>query len=115
MPGVRERAENGELAFGTVDTWLVWKLTNGKLHITDPSNASRTMLYNINSLGWDDDLLDIFGVPRAILPEVRSSSEIYGEVEIEELKGVKIAGIAGDQHAVDDHPPAFSLDLEFDL
>ncbi|MEQ1922033.1 MAG: glycerol kinase GlpK [Pyrinomonadaceae bacterium] len=99
MPGVRERAVNGELAFGTVDTWLVWKLTNGTLHITDPSNASRTMLYNINTLEWDDELLAIFDVPRGILPEVRSSSEIYGEAEIDELKGIKIAGIAGDQQA----------------
>lgn len=99
ISGVRERAENGELAFGTVDTWLVWNLTNGNLHITDPSNASRTMLYNINSLEWDAELLAIFDVPRAILPEVRSSSETYGEVEIDELKGIKIAGIAGDQQA----------------
>jgi len=99
LPGVRERAENGELAFGTVDTWLVWKLTNGKLHITDPSNASRTMLYNINTRDWDDALLTIFDVPRAILPEVRSSSEVYGDVEIHELMGIKIAGIAGDQQA----------------
>ena len=96
----RTRAENGELAFGTVDTWLVWKLTNGRLHITDPSNASRTMLYNINTLEWDDELLDIFDVPRAILPNVRSSSEIYGEIESPpELKGLTIAGIAGDQQA----------------
>ncbi len=100
VAGARQRAENGELAFGTVDTWLVWKLTNGKLHITDPSNASRTMLYNINTLEWDDDLLNIFGVPRAILPEVRSSSEVYGEIETpNELAGIKIAGIAGDQQA----------------
>ncbi len=99
IPGVRERAENGELAFGTIDTWLVWKLTSGKLHITDPSNASRTMLYNINSLDWDNELLAIFNVPRAILPEVRSSSEIYGKAEIDELKGIQIAGIAGDQQA----------------
>ncbi len=99
VSGARERAVSGELAFGTVDTWLAWKLTNGKLHISDPSNASRTMLYNINSLDWDDELLDIFDVPRAILPEVRSSSEIYGEVEIDELKGIRIAGIAGDQQA----------------
>ncbi len=99
LPGVREKAENGELAFGTVDTWLVWKLTNGRLHVTDPSNASRTMLFNINSLEWDDELLEIFDVPRTILPKVHSSSEIYGEVEIDELKGIKIAGLAGDQQA----------------
>ena len=100
IDGARDRAENGGLAFGTVDTWLTWKLTNGKLHVTDPSNASRTMLYNINSMTWDDELLDIFDVPRAILPEVRSSSEIYGEIETpNELRGIKIAGIAGDQQA----------------
>lgn len=100
VPDARAKAENGDLAFGTVDTWLVWNLTNGKLHITDPSNASRTMLYNINTLNWDDELLEIFGVPHAILPEVCSSSEIYGEIETpDELKGIKIAGIAGDQQA----------------
>ncbi len=100
VPGALGRAENGELAFGTVDTWLVWKLTNGKLHITDPSNASRTMLYNINTLTWDDELLEIFDVPRSILPDVRSSSEVYGVIETPaELKGIKIAGIAGDQQA----------------
>ncbi len=100
VAGARARAEAGELAFGTVDTWLVWKLTHGKLHITDVSNASRTMLFDIHTLAWDDDLLAIFDVPRAILPEVRSSSEIYGEIETpNELRGIKIAGIAGDQHA----------------
>lgn len=100
VEGVRERAENGELAFGTVDTWLVWKLTNGKLHITDASNASRTLLFNINTQQWDDELLKLFGVPRAILPKVCSSSEVYGEVETPgELKGIPIAGIAGDQQA----------------
>lgn len=100
IPGARVRATNGELAFGTVDTWLVWKLTAGKLHITDPSNASRTMLYNIDSLDWDDELLDIYGIPHTTLPEVRSSSEVYGEIEYPgELRGVRIAGIAGDQQA----------------
>ena len=100
VAGARERAENGELAFGTVDTWLIWRLTNGRLHITDPSNASRTMLYNINTLDWDDELLAMWDVPRAILPEVRSSSEVYGEIEQPaELRGIKIAGIAGDQQA----------------
>ncbi len=100
VAGARARAENGELAFGTIDTWLAWKLTNGKLHITDVSNASRTMLYDIHRLAWDDELLAIFDVPRAIMPEVRSSSEIYGEIEMPaELKGVPIAGIAGDQQA----------------
>lgn len=100
IPGARIRAANGELAFGTIDTWLVWKLTSGKLHITDVSNASRTMLFDIDRLQWDDELLAIFDVPPAILPEVRSSSEIYGEVETpNELRGVPIAGIAGDQQA----------------
>ncbi|MEP7077267.1 MAG: glycerol kinase GlpK [Acidobacteriota bacterium] len=98
--GVRRRAENGEIAFGTVDTWLVWKLTNGRLHITDVSNASRTMLYDIHRLDWEDELLEIFRIPRSILPEVRSSSEVYGEIETpDELKGIPIAGIAGDQQA----------------
>jgi glycerol kinase len=100
IPGARSRAENGELAFGTVDTWLVWKLTNGKLHITDPSNASRTMLYNINTLGWDEELLNIFAIPHILLPGVRPSSEIYSEIEVPgELQGILIAGIAGDQQA----------------
>ncbi len=100
VDGARRRAEGGELAFGTIDTWLVWRLTNGRLHFTDPSNASRTMLYNINSLEWDSELLDIFDIPHTLLPEVRSSSEIYGEIETPvELKGIKIAGIAGDQQA----------------
>jgi glycerol kinase len=100
VDGARIRAERGELAFGTIDTWLVWKLTNGKLHITDVSNASRTMLFNINTLEWDHELLEIFGIPRSILPETRSSSEIYGEIETPlELKGIPIAGIAGDQQA----------------
>jgi glycerol kinase len=96
----RKQAEAGELAFGTIDSWLVWKLTNGEKHLTDVSNASRTMLFNINNLDWDAELLEIFDVPRLILPEVKSSSEIYGEINsIEDLKGVKIAGIAGDQQA----------------
>lgn len=98
--GAREAATRGELAFGTVDSWLIWKLTNGKLHITDASNASRTMLLNINTLEWDNELLKIFQIPRSILPDVRASSEIYGEIEApNELKGIKIAGIAGDQQA----------------
>lgn len=96
----REQAESSELLFGTVDTWLVWKLTYGKAHLTDVSNASRTMLFNIKTLDWDEELLEIFNIPRQILPKVCSSSEIYGEVEIpNELKGIKIAGIAGDQQA----------------
>ncbi len=100
VEGARSRAEAGELAFGTIDTWLVWRLTGGRLHITDVSNASRTMLFDIGTLDWDDELLAIFDVPRAILPEVRSSSEVYGEVESPaELRGIRIAGIAGDQQA----------------
>lgn len=100
VDGARTRAEDGELAFGTIDTWLIWLLTIGRLHITDPSNASRTMLFNIDTLAWDDELLDIFDIPHTLLPEVRSSSEIYGEIETPaELKGIKIAGIAGDQQA----------------
>jgi glycerol kinase len=100
VPDARTKAEKGELAFGTVDTWLVWKVTNGKLHITDVSNASRTMLFNINTLEWDDELLNIFDIPYMLLPRVCSSSEVYGEIESpEELKGITIAGIAGDQQA----------------
>lgn len=96
----RRRAENGELAFGTVDTWLIWRLTNGGLHITDPSNASRTMLYNINELRWDEELMEIFAIPHMLLPEVRASSELYGEIVApNELKGISIGGIAGDQQA----------------
>ncbi len=96
----RPRAGAGELAFGTVDTWLIWKLTGGTLHITDPSNASRTMLYNINTLDWDDELLKIFNIPRAILPKVKRSSEVYGEIgSVPELAGIPIAGLAGDQQA----------------
>ncbi len=100
VEGARTRAENGELCFGTVDTWLVWNLTNGEKHLTDVSNASRTMLFNIHELDWDDELLGIFKIPKAILPEVRTSSEIYGEVKTpNKLGGIKIAGIAGDQQA----------------
>jgi glycerol kinase len=100
VTGARTRAERGELAFGTIDTWLVWHLTQGNLHITDVSNASRTMLFDIHTLAWDDELLGIFNVPRELLPEVRGSSEIYGEVQMpNELKGLAIAGIAGDQQA----------------
>lgn len=98
VEGARERAEKGELLFGTVDAWLVWKLTGGKLHITDRTNASRTMLYNIHTLDWDDDLLSLFGIPRTMLPEVRSSSEEYGIAFVEGVQ-IPIAGIAGDQQA----------------
>ncbi len=100
VPNARKQAEDGKLAFGTIDSWLVWNLTNGKNHLTDVSNASRTMLFNFGTLDWDDELLEIFDVPRQILPRVKSSSEIYGEIETpSELKGIKIAGIAGDQQA----------------
>ena len=97
--GARERAEAGELAFGTIDSWLVWNLTGGALHLTDPSNASRTLLFNLATGDWDDPMLDLLRVPRAVLPQVRSSSEIYGEATIDALRGVPIAGIAGDQQA----------------
>ncbi|WP_254507884.1 glycerol kinase GlpK [Anatilimnocola floriformis] len=101
VPGARERAEKGELAFGTIDTWLVWKLTHGKQHVTDVTNASRTMLYNIHTGQWDAELLQLFGIPASLLPEVRSSSEIYGEVASGLLgsQATPIAGIAGDQQA----------------
>jgi glycerol kinase len=96
----RDLARRGKLAFGTVDSWLIWKLTDGEKHITDVSNASRTMLFNIHTLEWDAELLEIFNVPPQILPEVASSSEIYGEVKNpSELAGLKIAGNAGDQQA----------------
>ncbi len=100
VEGVRELAQAGKLAFGTVDTWLVWKLTGGKLHITDVTNASRTLLFNIHTLEWDDELLEILGVPKEILPEVKQSSEVYGKTE-SELFGeeIPVAGIAGDQQA----------------
>ena len=100
VAGARERAEAGQLAFGTVDTWLVYKLTSGQRHLTDASNASRTLLFDIRTGEWDDELLRIFGVPRSMLPEVRPSSEVYGEVSTSlGLAGVPIAGIAGDQQA----------------
>lgn len=100
VEGAREKAEAGELAFGTVDSWLIWNLTSGERHVTDVTNASRTMIYNINTLAWDDDLLKIFSIPRAMLPEVRSSSEVYGETAGKILANkIPIAGIAGDQHA----------------
>jgi glycerol kinase len=97
--GARALANKGLLAFGTVDSWLVWNLTQGKLHITDVSNASRTMIYNIHSLDWDDDLLQLFDIPRSMLPEVRSSGEIYGQTKGLFPDPVPIAGIAGDQQA----------------
>lgn len=100
VEGAKELAKNGELAFGTVDSWLIYKLTNGQKHITDVSNASRTLLYNIHDLDWDQELLDIFDIPKNMLPTVMSSSEVYGETSIP-LDGhtIPIAGIAGDQQA----------------
>jgi glycerol kinase len=100
VPGAHVRAARGELCFGTVDTWLIWQLTAGRVHVTDPSNASRTMLYNINTRAWDDDILGKLQVPRALLPEVKSSSEVYAETE-KDVFGVPIpiAGNAGDQQA----------------
>ncbi len=100
VEGARARAEAGELAFGTVDSWLVYKLTGGELHITDATNAARTLMYDIHTGQWDDELLEILGVPRAMLPEVRNSSEVYGQTSAGLLGAqVRIAGIAGDQHA----------------
>ena len=100
VKGAREMAEKGELAFGTIDTWLTWKLTGGKAHVTDVSNASRTLLFNIHQGKWDDELLGILDIPRNLLPEVCSSSEIYGHVQKDHLQvEIPIAGIAGDQQA----------------
>ncbi|EBR0130211.1 glycerol kinase, partial [Salmonella enterica subsp. enterica serovar Ajiobo] len=101
VEGAREKAEKGELLFGTVDTWLVWRMTQGRVHVTDHTNASRTMLYNIRSLEWDQKILDLFGIPRAMLPEVKASSEIYGKTNIGGKGGTRIpiSGIAGDQQA----------------
>ena len=98
VEGARDKAAAGQLAFGTVDAWLAWKLTGGALHVTDASNASRTMLFNIHSGDWDDELLALFDVPRAILPQVRASSEVLGEA-VGELAGVPVAALAGDQQA----------------
>lgn len=100
VEGARARARKGELAFGTVDSWLIWNLTGGKSHITDVSNASRTMLFNIGTMQWDDELLDLLGVEKSLLPEVRSSSEVYGETLAKVFgTAIPLAGIAGDQQA----------------
>jgi glycerol kinase len=100
VPNAHQLAEADRLAFGTVDTWLVWKLTGGRVHVTDASNASRTMLFNLHSGGWDSDLLDLFRIPASMLPAVRPSSEVYGEVSaVPGLNGIPISGIAGDQQA----------------
>lgn len=98
VPGARDRAENGELLFGTVDTWLIWKLSGGKIHVTDRTNAARTMLYDIHTLTWDKRILEILQIPKCMLPEVRSSSEIYGNVNILGAE-IPVSGIAGDQQA----------------
>ena len=100
MEVAREKAEAGKLRFGTVDSWLVWQLTRGEVHVTDVSNASRTMLFNINTLEWDQELLDLLGIPRSMMPSVRSSSEVYGYTKTTIFAHeVPIAGIAGDQQA----------------
>ncbi|CCW39216.1 glycerol kinase GlpK [Streptococcus agalactiae] len=101
VPGAQERAEKGELLFGTIDTWLVWKLTDGLVHVTDYSNAARTMLYNIKELKWDDEILELLNIPKAMLPEVKSNSEVYGKTTPFHFYGgeVPISGIAGDQQA----------------
>ncbi len=100
VPGAREQAAMGNLAFGTVDSWLVWKLTNGRIHTTDASNASRTMLFNIHTGAWDEEILQLFRIPVSLLPEVRSSSEVYGEISaVLDLDRVPVSGIVGDQQA----------------
>ena len=100
VEGAREKAEAGQLAFGTVDSWLLWNLTSGKVHATDVSNASRTLLFNLHTMDWDDELLQIFGIPRNMLPEVRSSSEVYGHTQqLLAPASIPIAGIAGDQQS----------------
>ncbi|MCG7409247.1 glycerol kinase GlpK [Paenibacillus sp. ACRRX] len=101
VPGAREKAERGDLLFGTIDTWLIWKLTGGNVHVTDYSNASRTLMYNIHELKWDEELLELLTIPKQMLPEVRSSSEVYGKTADFHFFGeeIPIAGAAGDQQA----------------
>ena len=100
VPGARDKANKGQLRFGTVDSWLIWNLTGGKVHVTDVTNASRTMLFNIHTLKWDKELLDLLGVPESMMPEVKSCSEVYGHTSTSVLAGdIPIAGIAGDQQA----------------
>lgn len=100
VPGAKAKAENGDLCFGTIDSWLVWKLTNGEKHITDVTNASRTMLFNIHTMQWDDDLLKLFGIPKSMLAEVRTSSEVYGYTQhLLTAADIPVSGIAGDQQA----------------
>ena len=97
--GAREKAEQGKLAFGTIDSWLIWKLTGGQKHVTDVSNASRTLLFNINTLQWDDEMLELLQIPKSLLPQVRSSSEVYGQASALFNYSIPIGGIAGDQQA----------------
>ncbi|KRQ86289.1 Glycerol kinase [Caloramator mitchellensis] len=100
VEGAREKAEKGELLFGNIDTWLIWNLTGGKVHVTDYSNASRTLLYNIYELKWDDEILEIMNIPKSMLPEVKPSSSVYGNTTVDVIGGeIPIAGIAGDQQA----------------
>jgi glycerol kinase len=99
VEGARDKASRGELAFGTIDSWLLWKLTEGKVHATDVSNASRTMLYNIESMQWDEELLQLFDIPASLLPQVKSNSEIYGHATAINMHEVPIAGMAGDQQS----------------
>ena len=101
VEGAREKAEKGDLLFGTMDTWLIWKMTNGKVHVTDYTNASRTLIYNIKELKWDKKILDVLGIPESMLPEVKNSSEVYGYANLGGAGGTRIpiAGIAGDQQA----------------
>ena len=99
VKGARKLADEGQLAFGTVDSWLIWNLTRGKLHVTDVTNASRTMLFNIHTLKWDEELLEIFNIPSGMLPDVKSSSEVYGNTEGQFSTQIPVAGIAGDQQA----------------
>ena len=100
VPSAREKAENGDLLFGTIDTWLIWNLTKGKVHATDYTNASRTMLFNIHTLTWDEELCQYFNIPRSMLPEVKPSSYMFGHTEEHVLGGeIPISGVAGDQQA----------------
>ena len=100
VPGARQKAEEGRLRFGTVDTWLIWMLTRGEVHVTDVSNASRTMLFNIHTLAWDEELMNLFNIPASMMPQVKSSSEVYGYTKTTLFAHeVPIAGIAGDQQA----------------
>ena len=100
VPGARQSAEAGELLMGTIDTWLVWRLTNGRIHATDTTNASRTMLFNIHTMQWDDDLLALFGIPRSMMPEVKPCDALYGDTNVEGVfkEPIPIAGVLGDSH-----------------